>query len=393
MNSLILVVSLVVLFLVSCNKQNPQIPSNLDPAAKPLDSNENMKGEKFRNRSNSISINFIGADECEIREVNITLIAKYSVSDKKIRIVLSNSEVIYFVNTKLGLKPEKGRQGYSDPELVDIKRFQELEDAAVNAEKGNVAAQIFLGRAFGKYGGLVEWSAVNSQKWFEKAVAQGSVDAEVELADEMLNLLGGFRGYSMETDPYRAARITWHLQNASAKGSARAWKLLGEMHTEGVYTPGKMLSIGIFPVSKDKPTKNFIEAYKCYFKAFELSNGHLCGWEIAGARFDGQGVPLDQASAFVFYSKEAMAGEGLAQAMMVHCYSSGKGVQKDLIQAAAWWQIVSENKFNDAFFDHRLRDSVDLSQVRGDFSPEDAAKISRCKELLRTQIKVRHQPP
>ena len=92
-------------------------------------------------------------------------------------------------------------------------------------------------------------------------------------------------------------------------------------------------------------------------------------FDLATMYDTGKGVPLDPAKAFVWYERAAKQGQKAAQFNLGVMFEDAIGVPKDLVQAYLYFSLAVNGGPPYA--------ARNLSQVRGDMTPEQIAKAQQ----------------
>ena len=201
------------------------------------------------------------------------------------------------------------------------------------AERGDVGAQLFLGKSYA-FGGRIPKDEEQAISWLEVAANQGDAEAQFLLGNMYLvrdNMAQGITwlGKAAEQNHGGAKKSLRELavifENQAENGSAHAQAALGMMH-----------EWALFGTHSDERV-----AAKWYRAAAE--QGHAFAQFRLGARYaNGMGVPEDYHQAAIWYRKAAESGVLGAQAALGAMYSSGKGAPKDDQEAAMWYRKAAE---------------------------------------------------
>lgn len=165
--------------------------------------------------------------------------------------------------------------------------------------------------------------------WLEKAAGLGEPTASFNLA--LLLLADG-----TEEDAAKAAIL---LRVASEGEVADAQHALGVLYANGR---------GGLPRDRAEAAMLFLRAAR---------NGSLAGeveWAIA--QFNGDGTTRDEANAARQFRHAAGRGNAIAQNRLARLYVLGRGVQKNLVEAAAWNIQASAQGLTDAWLERQLED-------------------------------------
>ena len=93
--------------------------------------------------------------------------------------------------------------------------------------------------------------------------------------------------------------------------------------------------------------QNHDEAFKRYLEAAKLGSSEAAN-KLAMCYDDGLGTATDKKKAFEWYKKAAEAGHYYAQRNLAECYRSGKGVEKSMPKAVEWYKKAAESGDADA---------------------------------------------
>lgn len=159
----------------------------------------------------------------------------------------------------------------SPADIIDIHSLQEM------ASKGNVSAQIALGRRY-ETGQNVTQDYIEALKWYHKAANQGDTVAQGSIGDMYFN------GRGVPTDYTEA--MNWY-RKAADQGDAAGQGIVGYMYEQGL------------------------------------------------------GVAQDYTEAAKRYHKAGSQGNAMAQAFLGKLYGEGKGVTQDYAEAYFWLNLAS----------------------------------------------------
>ncbi|HAZ08197.1 MAG TPA: hypothetical protein DCZ01_06690 [Elusimicrobia bacterium] len=199
--------------------------------------------------------------------------------------------------------------GEADAAYKNGRYEQVLESFFSAATKGDPLAQYRLGEMY-SFGRGVRQDSSKAIVWYNKAAAQGDIDAQ--------NNLGVM--YYDRRDYGKA--LKWFL------GAARAGKTEAQFNAGNIYYNG------------DGVTRDYAKAARWYHKAGGRGDARAqnnLGFMYAG----GQGVAKDEASAFFWYRKAAEQGSMDAQAALGFLCESGGGVPQDHVEAYKWYLLAS----------------------------------------------------
>ncbi|MEI8292275.1 MAG: hypothetical protein WCH99_22620, partial [Verrucomicrobiota bacterium] len=190
---------------------------------------------------------------------------------------------------------------------------QIFEQNKIKAEKGDAGWQAAIGwDYFNGFG--VERDQAEGIKWYRKAVAQGSAEAEWYLADCY------FRGAGVEQDIAEAIKL---YRKSAEQGFDMAEHDLGVCYEKG-----------------NGVLKDCVEAVRWYRKSAEHgdSGGQLA---LANCYAGGIGVEKDESVAAIWYRKAAEQGDCASQFNLGTSLIKGDGVGKDFVEAYKWLNIAS----------------------------------------------------
>jgi TPR repeat protein len=83
--------------------------------------------------------------------------------------------------------------------------------------------------------------------------------------------------------------------------------------------------------------------------------------------FNGEGVPRDEARAARYFRHAAGRGNAVAQNRIARLYAAGRGVPKNLVEAAAWDMAAAAQGLSDAW----------LTQALAGLTPDERARAER----------------
>ncbi|OJW67022.1 MAG: hypothetical protein BGO68_00395 [Candidatus Amoebophilus sp. 36-38] len=277
--------------------------------------------------------------------------------------------------------------------------LETLQNLQMKAKKGNMEAQLQLGRIY-KNGLGVEVNYKKALKWYRIAAEESdSGEALFNLGEMYQNGLEVSRDEDQAFGFYqRAAKQTyaaaeyelgrmyqngfgkikkddvrafqWYEKAASQGHSAAAYEL-GRMHQNGfgkikkddvlvfqwykkavehghagaAYELAKMCQNGFGEVEKDEQ-----EAFKWYLTAAE--NGHLeAQLEVGDRYYKGQRVNLSYVEAFKWYFEAALNGNPRAEYKLAKMYQNGWGVDRNDEQAFIWYLKAANQENMEAQFE------------------------------------------
>ena len=165
--------------------------------------------------------------------------------------------------------------------------------------------------------------------WLERAAALGEPTASYDMA---LVLLA--RG--SQSDIARAAKL---LRVAAEAEIGDAQHALGVLYSKG----------------QGGLAQDAAKAAQYYFRA--ARNGSLAGEvEYAIAEFNGDGLPRDEEAGARRFRHAGARGNAIAQNRLARLYATGRGVPRNLVEAAAWHLMASAQGLSDAWLDEAVSD-------------------------------------
>ncbi len=193
---------------------------------------------------------------------------------------------------------------------------KEVADIRTRAEKGDIQAQMQLGRIFSYgfwYKGVAQ-DDVEAVKWWRKAAEQKHPMAQCLLGERYND------GRGVPQDKLEA--VKWYRRAAEQNDANGQW------------------SLGLCYSNGDGVPKDEVEAVKWYRRAAEQNdaNGQ---WSLGLCYSDGRGVPQDYVEAVTWYRKAAERNYALAQIRLYCCYYNGTGVPQDYVEAYKWLLLAS----------------------------------------------------
>ena len=72
--------------------------------------------------------------------------------------------------------------------------------------------------------------------------------------------------------------------------------------------------------------------------------------------FNGEGVRKDEAAAARMFTRAAERGNAVAQNRLARLYAAGRGVPKNLVEAAHWNELARRQGLSDAWLDTAVKD-------------------------------------
>ena len=224
-----------------------------------------------------------------------------------------------------------------------------LEAILAKATGGDAAAQYQAGNMF--HVGLHETprDPLRAKEWYEKAAAQGVVDAQVNLGILLVQELN---------DPTHACR--W-FEKAFAQGDAQAAYYLGRVLLIGdgpvasepvkaveLYrkadeagVPAATNALGVLHMEGKFVEKSVEKAIAYYRKAVELDFPEAV-FNLGLCFYQGTGVETSNDEAFSLFKRAAKSGHAGAMHNIGAMFLSGRGVEKDETIAHGWFLKAAE---------------------------------------------------
>jgi len=197
----------------------------------------------------------------------------------------------------------------------------------MQAERGDLQAQIALGKAYAYGTSRLKKDPSQARQWFEIASLKGNNEAQYELGKLF------YSGSGVDHDYFNARE--WWMESA-LQGNLDAQQKLGYLYSEGLGVDRD------FDVAKD-----------WYLRA--ARRGHAEAQTLLGSLYhEGNRIPHDYNEAFKWYKLAAEQGHPHAQYTLATLYHDGLGTQVDYIQCAAWVEVAVANGFDD---DHDASDN------------------------------------
>ena len=224
---------------------------------------------------------------------------------------------------------------------------QSAKDAAewyqLAARRGDAHAMASLGLMAADGRGMPK-NAAQARDWFEKAAAKNEPAACYNLALLLLN--------GNDQEVARAASL---MRIAASSELADAQYSLGVLYARG-------LGVGRDPA----------EAVRWFLRASR--NGSINGTvEYAIALFNGVGTTKNEAIAARFFRHAAADGNAIAQNRLARLYATGRGVPRNLVEAAAWHLVASGQGLSDSWLDAQLNDLPAQDRKRAEELAADRA--------------------
>ena len=218
-----------------------------------------------------------------------------------------------------------------------------VDDLRSKAEKGDVEAQVELGRIYQDGNGVAKDDA-EATKWYLMAANQGRDFAQFEL---------GYmyeKGAGVSKDASEAAK--WY-RKAADQGYVYAQFTLGNLYLDGIGVP-----------------KDAAEAVKWYRKAADQDYADA-QFNLGNHYWNGIGVTKNVAEALKWYRKAADKGDAGAQVNLGSMYRDGIGVTKDIAEALNWYHKADDQGNVDAQFE------LGRTYRRGEGVPRDGVEAAK----------------
>ncbi len=88
--------------------------------------------------------------------------------------------------------------------------------------------------------------------------------------------------------------------------------------------------------------------------------------EYAIALANGDGVPRDEVMAARVFRRAASRGNAIAQNRLARLYATGRGVARNLVEAAAWHLVASGQGLPDTWLDGAVKDLAKTDRARAE---------------------------
>lgn len=278
----------------------------------------------------------------------------------------------------------------------DEKAFRVIVPAA---ETGDIDAQYELARMYDCGKGTKKNSTL-AIKWYEKAAAQGNVEATYRLAEiycgdndiVIVDMPKGIMLYEqalksgknkaayplaklyLERDDLDNAKRCAELAVSTNVRNDESNKLLSEINIELKERAIKVkINLAVTPDAKFKTAvefyheKNYEVAFNLFSQAAEANHIRAMVW-LADMYLDGYGIKADKDKAFKFYQKATEGNDAEAWNMLGRCYAEGWGCTRNLEEANKCFQKAAALNFVAAQF------NLALNYFYGNGLAEDKAK-------------------
>ncbi|KAG0356066.1 hypothetical protein BG005_005006 [Podila minutissima] len=201
-----------------------------------------------------------------------------------------------------------------------VGRLPQTDDLIVSffcmqAQQGNLDAQLFLGWMYSHGWGGVDKSVDDSLCWYRQAAERGNATAQLTLARIYE------KGQGVEPSDVEA--VTWY-RKAADRGNAEAQFSLGQLYDDGR---------GV--------KEDVVDAAQWYRRAAD--QGHVDAQVKMGSWCSlGLGVETSDDEAANWYRKAALQGSATGQLNFGYMYHSGQGLQKDDVKDVEWYRKAAE---------------------------------------------------
>jgi TPR repeat protein len=192
---------------------------------------------------------------------------------------------------------------------------EEINRLKLNAEKGDSAAQTFLGYCY-NFGKGVQKDNVEAIKWYRKSAEQGNSLAQF--------YLGAYYHDAKGASKNDVEAVKWFRKSAE-QGYASAQFWLGMYY----------LYNGVEGVFKENP----VEGVMWLRKSAEQGEA-MAQFVLGGCYHLGKGVQKDIVEAIKCYRKSAEQGNVSALIILAGLYNEGEGLNKDPVEAYAYYNLV-----------------------------------------------------
>ncbi|MCK4837556.1 MAG: sel1 repeat family protein [Desulfobulbaceae bacterium] len=225
-----------------------------------------------------------------------------------------------------------------------------VEAIIKSAESGDANAQYDLAQLY-EEGIEVPQSVVKALKWYQKAAAQGHIEARYEFSialseghPEAVFLMGkmyqdGTGG--VQKDILGALK---RFRQAAEQGHAEAQYVLGSIYAggEGV-EPDNVESIRWLKMAA---AQNHMQAKEALERATVLKSAEAgdakAQYKLAKFYEQGTGVPQSMTKAFTWYKNAASQSHVEAQFKTAGNYALGTGTAKSLAEAVKWYRMAAK---------------------------------------------------
>jgi uncharacterized protein len=235
------------------------------------------------------------------------------------------------------------------------------------AEAGHPQAQFMMGQALAAGGASNEPDPQQAQQWLERAALQGHADAQCALGDWYAagqgagapdfveaSERGEWQSAGHGTAPDHVLARQWYEQ-AAQQGHVKAQWLLGGLYATGAVGVARDARLATswckkaaeagFAAAQATLGTLFAQAKRMdravrWWSQAAVQGDAEAQFNLANAYRAGNGVPVDQRTAFLLWSKAAAAGIPAAQTRVGLAYAQGEGAALDPIEAAKWFMLA-----------------------------------------------------
>ena len=253
----------------------------------------------------------------------------------------------------------------------------------VTANGADATAMTLIGEIY-RDGVSVKRDYAEAARWYRLASNLGNRAAQFQLG---MMLLQGAEGVNADRTAAQAL-----LEKAAAQGHSGALYNLATIaiEREGDAKPDFAKAADLFHRAAQAGDDNAAYSYGVLLRegrGVPLDISEAADWlkraadggiiagevEYAIMLFNGVGVERDEAGAARLFVKAAGSNNPIAQNRLAHLYASGRGLPKDLIQAAVWQRFANAAGIEDKELDAAL----------DKLSPQDLAKV---EEIVRRRV-------
>lgn len=226
------------------------------------------------------------------------------------------------------------------------------------AEKGNMYAQFLLGVQYLDGTGMDEgWDWGEASKWFQKAAAQGHIDANVWTYNLQLSFGG------LEEENAKEA-VKWFKKSVEQDSLYvnMASGGLGKCYMQGLGVEQDFKKAALYlkrAVMDEEPdadilyylgvcyfhgegvTQDYQEAVKWLLRAAEMDQVDAQAM-LAVCYYDGKGVEKNDEESARWHRRAAEQGLGISASILGSLYTVGKGVEPNFLEAIKWYRRAAE---------------------------------------------------
>ena len=250
---------------------------------------------------------------------------------------------------------------------VEQRFLEAVKWFRISAEKGCAEAQCELGKCYLRGKG-VGYDKSQALFWLKKSADQGLPEAQM--------CLGWYYDESSSSPESQKEAYSWYLK-AALQGNADAQYAVGRCHERGRLG----VSIDLNLAAK-------------WYSAAAVQGQVDAQFEMGELLFFRTGIAQNRELAVSWYRKASDYGDIRAQGRLGLCYANGLGVNRDLIEALAYFYISGDHKNRPDFFE-KFKDQLSPAEIRDGESraTELRASIEKFKltQKLQDIQKVRNQ--